>query len=388
MNRIVILIATLLGPVVAAEAAQINWNVPSGVVGSGASYSVSAYCSSGPSPVTITIYKSGAYFASGMMAAGGSTSDTGPKTVTFTASAPGYPSSSRTVTISGTNTPPSSASISLSQATITFGQSITVTGTLYDPDGNLSGHSLWTNAPAANGSQNPNWVPATRPITPEGSGNWTGSPNIPASEGVWSGGAWYNGAPSQGTNSSLSGTFTPKRAGIWVLHTNGRDGPGAWGPGDTKNLTVNKAPITPPTSTNATTTYGTPWSPTYSGGTTGAGALIYNISGFTNWGTAAYPPNAGTYTFYVGQQGNANYVGGTNDPLIRDVAVNPTGYTLTVYKANQAALSIGGAPSSLVYNTTSGGLTASGGTTGGTVTFAVTTTKTPANRSHGKASRR
>jgi hypothetical protein len=140
-----------------------------------------------------------------------------------------------------TNRAPSSAAITLTRpetgqtaTAIEYGQGVNVSGNLTDADGDLKGHSLWVIAPAADGTKNTVWDCYSRPLAPD----WWGDPRI--SENGWSG-PWGNGHPSSQGNSTVSGVFTPSRTGVWQLHTNGCDTSGAWGPGDTKDLTVTKA---------------------------------------------------------------------------------------------------------------------------------------------------
>jgi hypothetical protein len=132
------------------------------------------------------------------------------------------------------NSSPNGSGITLSAYTIDYGQNVTVTGLLNDSDGNLTGHSLWVIAPTATGEKNPNWDCYSRTLNPD----WWGDSRI--SETGWSG-TWNNGQPSNGYASTVSGVFKPNRLGVWQLHTNGCDAYGAWGPGDTKDLTVVKA---------------------------------------------------------------------------------------------------------------------------------------------------
>jgi hypothetical protein len=138
------------------------------------------------------------------------------------------------------NRAPSGAAVTLTHpetgqnaTAIEYGQSVGVSGNLLDADGDLRGHSLWVIAPADDGSKDPEWYCISRPLDPD----WWGGPT---SNNGWNG-PWGNGHPSNGTNSTVTGVFTPWRCGIWQLHTNGCDTAGAWGPGDTKDLVVAKA---------------------------------------------------------------------------------------------------------------------------------------------------
>jgi hypothetical protein len=119
-------------------------------------------------------------------------------------------------------------------------------------------------------------------------------------------------------------------------------------------LTVNPAQLAEPTSANATIVVGQSWTPSYFGGTPGAGPFIFAVSGQTNFGsspavlTGSWTPTAaGDYLFYVGQQaGSPNYTGNVPVSNIGNVEVNPTPYTVTVSKASQY---VGSADAALVY---------------------------------------
>jgi RHS repeat-associated protein len=95
------------------------------------------------------------------------------------------------------------------------------------------------------------------------------------------------------------------------------------------------SPMTPPTSSDGSTTYGSSFSPSISTSPdNGTGDLLWCVGGYTNWGTGAWtPPGAGTYTFWVAQKADGSHEGNNNDPLQGPIEVNGTGYTLTVNKA-------------------------------------------------------
>ncbi len=109
--------------VVCAYAGAIQWTAPT-TVASGTSYTVSALDTPDGSyhgQGTTTIYKNGAFFASGTPMAAATTTDTGNKTVTYTVVGWSGATSSRTVTITSPNQPPSAcfdyASPSIPQGT-------------------------------------------------------------------------------------------------------------------------------------------------------------------------------------------------------------------------------------------------------------------------------
>ena len=134
------------------------------------------------------------------------------------------------------------------------------------------------------------------------------------------------------------------------------------------NWSIAKAPITPPSSVNASITFGESFSPTYIGGTAGAGTKVYSVASYTHWGAAPWTPEAvGNYTFYVGQLGTANYLGGIVDDRIGDIAVNYTAYTVIVNRADPV-ITFGGLTKT--HGEPPFGLSSSS-TGGGTPTYAV-----------------
>jgi chitodextrinase len=107
-----------------------------------------------------------------------------------------------TVNIYQPNRSPDNPAISSDGVTqINLGQSVHITGSIHDPDGNLTAHALLRMAPGEG------WV------------------------------EMLSGSPSDGTNSSVSTYFTPSSIGTWYFHTNGYDGE-YWGPGATLSVTV------------------------------------------------------------------------------------------------------------------------------------------------------
>ena len=110
-----------------------------------------------------------------------------------------------------TNQAPDSPNITGSGAGVTYNSTgqhyemwvdnpIALNATLHDVDGNLSFHAIYHN----NGT------------------------------GITDGSTWQqltNGTPSNGTNSTLSPTYTPLIPGRWDFHTNGRDVAGVWAGG-------------------------------------------------------------------------------------------------------------------------------------------------------------
>jgi hypothetical protein len=95
------------------------------------------------------------------------------------------------------------------------------------------------------------------------------------------------------------------------------------------------APMTPPTSGNATIQLGVSWAPAVSGGE-GSGPYVYCVAGATNFqlDSAPWTPSAaGTYTFYVGQLVDGTNVGNITDPNVGEMELNYSAYTLTVTPA-------------------------------------------------------
>ncbi len=91
-------------------------------------------------------------------------------------------------------------------------------------------------------------------------------------------------------------------------------------------------PMTAPASASVSIPYGTTsWKPSFSGGS-GALQNVWCVAGYTNWNWNGWtPPARGTYSFYVGGLPLPGYVGNVNDPLIGNMQVNYTTYTVTVY---------------------------------------------------------
>lgn len=119
------------------------------------------------------------------------------------------------VTVTVANRAPDAATINVTPNPVALGASLALTGTLHDPDGNLTMHSFWRRGPRNTDtfSQDQNdWVRDADNTT-----GWSNHPNP--------------GTPSDGTSSSISGTFTPWAAGWWQFQSNGSDSNGAGGVG-------------------------------------------------------------------------------------------------------------------------------------------------------------
>ena len=166
------------------------------------------------------------------------------------------------LTLQVVNRAPVSPTLSSGGVTqINLGQSVTISGTLQDPDGNLAYHNLYYAAPG---------------------GGWT---------------EMLSGTPSGGGYSSLSTTFTPTALGSWQFLSNGHDGY-AWSPGATLSVAVidGTAPGVPNSLSASANTTGTSFTLNWAAvsdnvGVTGyevmrnatslgtTGALLMNITG-------------------------------------------------------------------------------------------------------------
>jgi len=100
---------------------------------------------------------------------------------------------------------PSGDSIQVSKNVIALGESVSVTATISDTDGDLVYHDLYKYPPGG-------------PMLSRGQDitGWTNNSNTP-------------GTPSSGNHSVLTATFTPTTTGTWMLHTNGADTNNNWG---------------------------------------------------------------------------------------------------------------------------------------------------------------
>ncbi len=212
-------------------------------------------------------------------------------------------------------------------------------------------------------------VPPPVPMTPPTSADSTATfgvawaPSVSGGEGT---GAYLFCVGGQTNFSTLSTPWVPTAAGaygFWVGQM--PDGSNAGNVVDPRigemevnpipySLTVNPAPLNQVTSVNATITVGQSWTPSYYGGTPGAGPFVFAVWGQTNFGysptslTGSWTPSAaGVYNFNVGQQtGGPNYTGNATDPNVGPMEVNPVPYTVTVSKASQ---NVGSTDAALVY---------------------------------------
>jgi len=139
----------------ANRAPTISWNSPPSSAASGQSYTVSAHGHDDDGNLAdVRVWKDGVPFAFGGGGngfdnnSGNATSDTGPKTVTFTAHAidsNGATSAtiSHTVTISGPANRPPTIAWNSAPASAGSGQSYTVSARGHDDDGNLADVRVW-----------------------------------------------------------------------------------------------------------------------------------------------------------------------------------------------------------------------------------------------------
>jgi plastocyanin len=205
-------------------------------------------------------------------------------------------------------------------------------------------------------------VPAPAPMTPPTSANATTTfglgwaPTVSGGEGM---GAYVYCVTGQTNFAEISTPWTPPAVGAYTFNVGQLpDGTNAGNVTDPilgemevnstpYVLTVNPAQIGLPTSANATISVGQSWTPSYFGGTPGAGPFAFAVSGQTNFGSSPTsltgswtPATAGSYTFWVGQQDTSpDYSGNATDPNIGPIEVNPAPYTVTVSKASQNVVS-------------------------------------------------
>jgi len=114
-------------------------------------------------------------------------------------------------------------------------------------------------------------------------------------------------------------------------------------PSSSYTLTVNKESQASVSSSNATISYGSSFTPSYSGGS-GTGGWQFSVQSYTTWDTGTStnsgtytsswssswtPPAAGTYTFCVARDGDSNF----------NSSGSSSSYTLTVSKISQASVS-------------------------------------------------
>lgn len=283
-----------------ALAQYLTVNAPSSVT-SGNTYSVDATPDGWLNNPQTILYKNGSWVDSEYGDARWSGADTGTQTVTFSADgndADGnYFSGSANVSIElGSMTPPTS-----SNASVTYGGSFDAGPSISAPTSNGTGGLLWCVAGYTNYG--------TGAWTPPGAGSYT----------------FFVG---QKADSNHQGNVNDPNQGPMEV-------------GNAYTLTVNKAPMNPPTSSSATVDGLGAWAPNITAGAnSGNGATIWCVAGYTNYGTGAWaPPGPGTYTFYVAQKGDANHTGNTNDPNQGDIEVNYTAYTL---KVNGYSLTVNG----------------------------------------------
>lgn len=198
-----------------------------------------------------------------------------------------------TVNIYQPNRSPDTPTISSDEVTqINLGQSVHLTGTLHDPDGNLAYHNLFYASPS--------------------SGGW---PTL------------LSGTPSNGSNSTISTYFTPTELGTWQFNTNGHDGQ-SWGPGAT--LSINVVDGTPPSTPTGLTSSGV-------GG-----------SGFTlSWNAAT--DNVGVSVYEVFRNGASLGTTGSTSMILSGLTQG-TAYSMTV-RAKDAAGNVSTSSATLVVNT-------------------------------------
>ena len=234
--------------------------------------------------------------------------------------------------------------------TITYGQTVRISSSVSDADGNMTVHSYWWDQ--GNGLY---W---THPLR-----EWTYPANMDGWSNLSLGG---NGYDASGGSSVRYFDFTPVRAGTYAFHNVMAD-PDNWiGVGaSVLYLTVQKAEQPPISIAGAPTTL------SY-GGTSG----VLGITGGAGTGAVTFTVSAGPGTIVNGNQVQATSGTGTITVTATKAAdgnynSRSTSVNIAAQKINQAALTITNAPSTLTYDNTTAALTTSGGTLGGTPTFSV-----------------
>jgi len=102
------------------------------------------------------------------------------------------------------------------------------------------------------------------------------------------------------------------------------------------SLVHGTSPMQTPTSSNySNVSYGTYWKPSISVPPgNGSGDKVFVVAGKTNWRSSSWQTNqVGTFSFYVGQEADANHHGNVTDPLAGELQINGSPYTLTVVPA-------------------------------------------------------
>lgn len=245
------------------------------------------------------------------------------------------------------------SNISASASTIGFGQSVTVTGTISDADGNLYAHGILRLR-----DDGATWLrPSTAPDYSR-----TGWNSFAVDTGiVWSSVNHVNDTASGGS-SSRSASVLPLSRATYTFHTNGHDN-ALWSPGASVVVTVIHAT---PTATFASRTLNTSgasytvlagdlnaaFANPFSGAVAApTGTVTYSIVGAGAAVTAGTVlPTGQAYTVRASYPGNANYNAATIDAVwtVADVAT----YTLTVENGTGGASGLSaGAVRSISANT-------------------------------------
>lgn len=252
------------------------------------------------------------------------------------------------------NSPPSS-SLSVSSTTITQGQSITLTSTITDGDGNLSNQAVDVSTDF---------------------NNWTSGWNN------WSGTTAWNVSGSSATDYV---TYTPPSTGTYYFRSRGQDTMGALSGFVYVTVTVNAATSAPTiTSQPSSQTVNQGTSATFSVSASGNPSPGYQwyfnsspISGATGSSytiASAQPSNAGSYYVIVsnGVSPNATSSTATLTVVSPPVVTSPTSASGTVGAAFSYTITATNSPSSYGATGLPPGLTLSGATIGGTPTTAGT----------------
>lgn len=386
----------------------ISWTSTPGTVQSDQAYTISAHAASTNSPANltqITILKNNASFASvpstggDTLDASGTSSDTGPQTVTYTAYATdgsGATSAtiSQTVTISAPNHAPTIAWTS-DPSTAQSGQSYTIAAHATDQDGNLSAVTIWKNgaAFASGGAGTGNTSDASGSATDTGSqtitytaqatdasgatsstitatvqitgGNaaptisWTSTPGTVASDSGYtiaaqgqdsdgnlsqvtilrSGSPFSTAGGGDGSTSTAAGTTTDTGPQTITYTAYAADSAGATSSTISQTVTIQAPSDAPTTTISASPASGTtPLTSTITWSASNADTVAVTGSGLSSTdatGSAAVTLTTGSYTYTITATKN-----GTTASSSATVTVNPRTYTLRV-RAGQGGYAYG-----------------------------------------------
>ncbi|MDR2674485.1 MAG: hypothetical protein LBC18_06355 [Opitutaceae bacterium] len=234
---IALLVAVI--PCSRAEVYSLEWLSNPGNVETGQSYYISAQAQfairgyySWPVDIALVLYRDGEYVDENStnnydycLALGSYFTETSPGQVDYEAYAYDYEYGedwiyhSVTVTSPAANSAPTQVTISTPAATIRQGESLSLSSTAIDPDGNMNLHSFWRRGPRNADTFGGDWD------------GWVRDADNLAGWSSFSTGT--AGMPGSGSNSQISAVFTPPSPGYWQFQANARDSQDAWHAGVT-----------------------------------------------------------------------------------------------------------------------------------------------------------